>query len=164
MMPVYLDHAATTPVDPRVLEAMLPFFRDAFGNAASRAHAYGWNAARAVDSARDQVTALIGARSPREIVFTSGATEANNLALKGLVRAGDHIVTGATEHKAVLDPCRRLEAQGCGLTVLDPDGQGRIAAEQVTAALTPRTRLDPSLAVGIEHGEATALRFEAPAR
>src|SRR3954471_23291886 len=106
--PVYLDFHATTPVDPRVLDAMLPYFSDRFGNAASRQHAYGWDAQKAVDTARAQVAALIGA-SPSEIVFTSGASESNNLAIKGAVRArrdrGDHVITAATEHKSVLDSC-----------------------------------------------------------
>src|SRR6476620_9825953 len=110
--PVYLDNHATTPVDPRVLEAMLPYLREDFGNAASRNHAFGWKAEAAVDKARKQVAALIGA-SDKEIVFTSGATESDNLAIKGVVEfyrsKGDHIITLKTEHKAVLDTCKRLE-------------------------------------------------------
>jgi cysteine desulfurase len=119
--PVYLDFHATTPVDPRVLETMLPFFIEHFGNPASRQHPYGWEAQKAVDAARGQVAALIGA-SAAEIVFTSGATESNNLAIKGAAHAlrerGDHIITVATEHKSVLDSCRRLEREGCRVTRL----------------------------------------------
>ena len=113
--PVYLDYHATTPVDPRVLEAMLPFFVERFGNAASRGHGFGWEAEKAVELARRRVAELAGA-APREIVFTSGATESDNLAIKGVMEAyrseGDHLVTMATEHRAVLDPVRRL--QECG--------------------------------------------------
>src|SRR5579884_2838177 len=113
--PVYLDHHATTPVDPRVLEAMLPYFGPKFGNAASRTHHFGWETEKAVERARQQVASLIGAE-PREIVFTSGATESNNLALKGVMEAagsrGNHIVTMATEHRAVLDPIAHLGRHG----------------------------------------------------
>ena len=119
--PVYLDFHATTPVDPRVLEAMLPYFTESFGNPASRPHAYGWDAQKAVEAARHQVATLIGA-SAQEIVFTSGATESNNLAIKGTMHGlrdrGDHIITVATEHKSVLDSCKRLESEGCRVTVL----------------------------------------------
>src|SRR5262245_23401199 len=111
-LPIYLDNNSTTRCDPRVVEAMLPYFTERYGNAASRHHAFGWAAKEAVDAAREQVAGLIGA-GPREIIFTSGATESDNLALKGVAAMsrgrGDHIVTAATEHKAVLDPCRRLE-------------------------------------------------------
>jgi cysteine desulfurase len=114
--PVYLDNHATTPLDPRVLEAMLPFLTSRFGNAASNSHAFGWEAAAAVEKARRQIAACINA-SPQEIVFTSGATESDNLALKGVAEAcrdkGDHIVTAVTEHKAVLDSCHHLEKIGC---------------------------------------------------
>ena len=113
--PVYLDYQATTPVDPRVLEAMLPYFTEVYGNAASRSHAFGWKAEEAVDKARKQVADLIGA-SPKEIVWTSGSTEAINLAIKGVAemygKKGKHIVTSQAEHKAVLDTCKHLEKQG----------------------------------------------------
>jgi hypothetical protein len=126
-LPIYLDFHATTPVDPRVLETMLPYFTEHFGNAASRNHPFGWEAEEAVEKARKQVADLIGANA-KEIVFTSGATESNNLAIKGVARArkarGNHIVTVATEHKAVLDSCRHLAADGFEITVLGvgPDG------------------------------------------
>src|SRR5450631_1406851 len=113
--PIYLDHHATTPLDPRVLEAMMPYLTGKFGNAASRNHQFGWEAERAVDQSRKQIARLIGA-SPREIVFTSGATESNNLAIKGVAEAyagkGDHVITCAVEHKAVLDVCLSLERRG----------------------------------------------------
>lgn len=118
-LPIYLDHHATTPVDPRVFEAMRPYFCEVFGNAASRNHGFGWRASDAVERARKQVAALIGA-APQEIVFTSGATESNNLALKGAVPPGGQVITTATEHKAVLDPCKRLEDVTC--LPVQPDG------------------------------------------
>lgn len=141
---IYLDHHATTPVDPQVLEAMLPYFTERFGNAASAGHAYGWEAADAVDAARIQVAAAIGTEA-NAIVFTSGTTEANNLAIRGAVeqdgRERPHLITNAAEHKAVLDVCRRLEQQGAELTVLPVDGDGRITAAQVAEAITDRTVL-----------------------
>lgn len=144
MLPIYLDNHSTTRVDPRVLEAMLPYFTEKYGNAASRTHVFGQTADEAVGQAREQVADLIGA-SAREIVFTSGATESDNLALKGaaqMYRArGNHIVTVTTEHKAVLDPCRRLEREGFTVTFLPVDAFGQVTAEQVSAALTPRTIL-----------------------
>jgi cysteine desulfurase len=140
--PIYMDHNATTPVDPRVVEAMLPCFSEHFGNPASRTHPFGWAAARLVDRARQQVAAAIGA-SPEELVFTSGATESNNLAIKGIAASlrerGDHLVTCATEHRAVLDPCQRLARLGFEVTVLPVDEHGRLTAEQVAEALTDRT-------------------------
>jgi cysteine desulfurase len=140
--PVYLDYHATTPVDPRVLDAMLPYFSDEFGNPASRQHAYGWKAEEAVEAARGQIAALIGA-SPREIVFTSGATESNNLALKGCADAlrvhGDHIVTVATEHKSVLDSCKRLEAQGWRVTRVGVDRDGLIDLDELAKTVTGKT-------------------------
>jgi cysteine desulfurase len=142
--PVYLDHHATTPVDARVLEAMLPYFSEKFGNAASRSHSFGWEAEAAVDAARAAIARALGGE-PREIVFTSGATEANNLAILGVARArkgkGNRIVTGATEHRAVLDPCRALETEGFEVVFLKPDAEGRIVAEQVSAAIDERTIL-----------------------
>jgi cysteine desulfurase len=141
--PVYLDNHATTPVDPRVLEAMLPFFGAKFGNAASRSHSFGWEAGKSVERARRRIADLAGA-DPREIVFTSGATESNNLALKGVVEAnggGGHIVTMSTEHRAVLDPTRHLERLGCRLTVLAPRADGRIDLDQLRAAVANDTVL-----------------------
>ena len=142
--PIYLDHNATTPVDPRVIEAMLPAFTEHFGNPASHTHAYGWAAARLVERAREQIAAALGAH-PDEVVFTSGATESNNLAIKGvawsLAGRGRHLVTVATEHKAVLDPCRRLAGAGFEVTVLPVDRHGRVGPEQLAAALRPDTVL-----------------------
>jgi cysteine desulfurase len=142
--PIYLDYNATTPVDPRVLEAMLPWFTEQFGNAASRTHLYGWEAADAVAEARSQVAQLIGA-TEKEIVFTSGATEANNLALKGTFEAlgaqKNHIVTVATEHKAILDTCQHLEALGAEVTYLMPTSDGLITLSQLENALRPDTLL-----------------------
>ena len=153
--PIYLDYHATTPVDPRVLEAMLPFFTEHFGNPASRQHAYGWDAQKAVDAARAQVADLVGA-SAGEIVFTSGATESNNLALKGVAHAlrdrGDHIITAATEHKSVLDSCKRLEREGCRVTRLGVDAQGFIDLAELRAAMTPRTILISIMAANNEIG------------
>lgn len=143
-LPVYLDNNATTPCDPRVLEAMLPFFTAHFGNAASRSHAYGWAAEEAVKTAREQVAALTGA-VPEEIVFTSGATEADNLALKGVVEMyavkGRHIITCETEHKAVLDTCRHLEKQGVAVTYLKAGHDGLIDLSALEAAITDQTIL-----------------------
>jgi len=142
--PIYMDNHATTPIDPRVLEAMMPYLTTAFGNAASRNHLYGWEAEAAVDEARQKVAAFLGA-SAAEIVFTSGATESDNLAILGAARhyreKGNHVVTGATEHKAVLDSCRELEREGFEVTVLFPDKFGRISAAQVESALTEKTVL-----------------------
>ena len=142
--PIYLDHHATTPMDPRVLEAMLPFFGPKFGNAASRSHSFGWEAETAVDVARKRVAELAGA-APREMAFTSGATESDNLALKGTMEAyrakGNHMVTMATEHKAVLDTARRLERQGCRLTVLPPQRDGLLDLDRLRDAILPGTVL-----------------------
>lgn len=141
---VYLDHHATTPVDPRVAEAMLAYFTEKFGNPASRQHAWGWEAEQAVERARRQVASLIGAQ-PEEIVFTSGATESCNLAIKGVAEAyaarGDHIITLATEHRAVLDSCRRLEGRGVRVTYLGVSPEGLVDPDQVRRAITPRTIL-----------------------
>jgi cysteine desulfurase len=153
--PVYLDHQATTPLDPRVLEAMLPWLTGDFGNAASRQHAYGWAAESAVAAAREEIASALGAE-PREVVFTSGATESNNLAILGAARAarakGNHVVTSAVEHRAVLDPCRALEAEGFEVTYLAPDATGRVAAEAVAEALTARTVLVSLMAANNEVG------------
>jgi cysteine desulfurase len=143
-LPIYLDNNSTTRTDPRVLEGMLPYFTEHYGNAASRTHAFGWRAEEAVDRAREQVAALVGA-SKKEIVFTSGATESNNLAIKGaaamLRNQGRHIITARTEHKAVLDPCKRLEREGFEVTFLPVDEYGRVSADQVANAITDRTIL-----------------------
>lgn len=142
--PIYLDNNATTPVDPRVLEAMLPYFNNQFGNAASRNHAFGWDAEDGVDLAREQVADLVGA-SPKEIIFTSGATESNNLAIKGVAEMyaakGNHIITVNTEHKAVLDACRHLEKQGLEVTYLAPKADGIIDLDELRAAITDKTIL-----------------------
>ena len=143
-LPIYMDYQATTPVDPRVLEAMLRYFTERFGNAASRNHRYGWEAEEAVEKARQQIAALIGA-SPKEIVFTSGSTESINLALKGAAEMyaekGKHIVTSQAEHKAVLDVCKHLEQRGFEVTYLQPDKSGRVGVEQVAGALRADTIL-----------------------
>ena len=143
-LPVFMDNHSTTPVDPRVLEAMLPYFTEHFGNAASRNHVFGWTAEAAVEQARSQVAALIGGDG-KEIVFTSGATEANNLAIKGVAsfykRQGNHIITVETEHKAVLDTVKRLTREGFEVTVLRPARDGLITPAQVTEAMTDQTIL-----------------------
>ncbi|HSI33531.1 MAG: cysteine desulfurase family protein [Phycisphaerae bacterium] len=161
MTPIYLDHNATTPLDPRVFEAMRPFFMEAFGNAASRGHAFGFRAARAVDQARVQIAALIGC-DVKEIVWTSGATESNNLAIKGVADMyeanGRHIITQTTEHKAVLDPCKKLSHRGYEITWLDPDPTGRVAAEQVRAAIRPDTILVSIMAANNEIGTLQPVR------
>jgi len=142
--PVYLDNAATTPVDPRVFEAMKPYFVEVFGNAASRNHSFGWQAEEAVEKARKQVGDLIGATA-KEIVFTSGATESNNLAIKGVAQMyaekGNHIITAATEHKAVLDTCKHLEKEGCKVTYLAVQTNGLVDLDQLRAAITDKTIL-----------------------
>ena len=142
--PIYMDHHATTPVDPRVLEAMLPFFSERFGNAASRHHSFGWDAEGAVEEARREIAATIGAEA-REIIFTSGATESDNLALKGIADAysgkGDHIVISRIEHKAVLDSAKRLESAGFKTTYVPVDSEGLIDPDDVKQALTDRTVL-----------------------
>lgn len=154
-LPVYLDNHATTRTDPRVLEAMLPYFTEMYGNSASVSHRFGWDAGAAVDRAREQVAAAIGAE-PREIVFTSGATEADNLAIKGALPAlkakGNHLVTAATEHKAVLDPMKRLAREGWNLTIVPPDRDGLISAAAVEAALTDQTILVSIMAANNEVG------------
>jgi cysteine desulfurase len=143
-LPIYMDNHATTPVDPRVFEAMKPYFTDVFGNAASRNHSFGWQAEDAVEKARKQIADLIGATA-KEIVFTSGATESNNLAIKGVAdmyaEKGNHIITQATEHKATLDTCKRLEKEGFKVTYLPVQANGLIDLDQLRAALTDKTIL-----------------------
>lgn len=143
--PIYMDNHATTPVDPRVLEAMLPYFTNDFGNAASRTHAYGWHAEAAVDSARETLARLINAESGKEIVFTSGATESDNLALKGVAEyyggKGNHIITTTIEHKAVLDTAKRLEKQGFTVTLVNAGHDGIVDPEDIKKALTDKTIL-----------------------
>jgi cysteine desulfurase len=143
-LPIYMDNNATTPLDPRVLEAMMPYLTTEFGNAASRSHPFGWKAEEGVDRAREQIAALIGG-SEKEIVFTSGATESINLALKGAAEfykeKGNHIITVRTEHKATLDTAKRLERQGFEVTYLPTDKDGRISAQQLREAITDKTIL-----------------------
>jgi cysteine desulfurase len=143
--PIYMDNHATTPVDPRVVEAMLPYFSEHFGNAASRTHAFGWRAEAAVDDARDTIAQLINAESGKEIVFTSGATESDNLAIKGAAEyyqgKGNHIVTTTIEHKAVLDSCKRLEKQGCTITYVPAGKDGIVDPDDIKNALTDKTIL-----------------------
>jgi len=143
--PIYMDNHATTPVDPRVLEAMLPYFSDVFGNAASRSHGFGWDAEKAVDAAREEIARLINAKG-KEIVFTSGATESDNLAIKGVVEfyrdKGDHVITATTEHKAVLDTCKALERKGqARVTYLPVDHYGMVDPDDVRRAITDKTVL-----------------------
>ena len=143
-LPIYMDNNATTALDPRVLEAMMPYFTEVYGNAASRSHSFGWTAEKATDQAREQVATLIGA-SGKEIVWTSGATESDNLAIKGaaefLKDRGNHIITAQTEHKAVLDTCKRLEKEGFVVTYLPVDKDGRVDPAAVGAAMTDKTIL-----------------------
>jgi cysteine desulfurase len=154
-MAIYLDYHATTPVDPRVLDAMLPYFTVRFGNPASRQHSFGWDAQKAVDTAREQVAALIGA-SAGEIVFTSGASESNNLAIKGAACAlrerGTHLITAVTEHKSVLDTFKRLEGEGFEVTWLPVDSEGFIDLEQLRGAITNRTVLVSVMSANNEIG------------
>ncbi len=153
--PIYLDYSATTPVDPRVAQKMIPYLTEHFGNAASRSHAYGWESEKAVEEARGHVAALLNA-DPREIVWTSGATEGNNLAIKGAANfyksKGKHIITVKTEHKAVLDTVRELERQGFTATYLDPRDDGLITIEQLQAAIRPDTVLVSVMMVNNEIG------------
>src|SRR3954468_7997172 len=142
--PIYMDYSATTPVDPRVADKMIPFLREQFGNPASRSHMYGWSAEKAVEEAREEVAKLVNADS-REIIWTSGATESNNLAIKGAAQfyktRGRHIITVKTEHKSVLDVVRELERVGFEATSLDPQDNGLVTAAQVEAAIRPDTIL-----------------------
>ncbi|MGA4289054.1 IscS subfamily cysteine desulfurase [Ralstonia nicotianae] len=154
-LPIYMDYSATTPVDPRVVDKMIPYLREQFGNPASRSHAFGWEAEKAVETAREQVAALVNA-DPREIVWTSGATESDNLALKGAANfygsKGKHIITVKTEHKAVLDTARELERQGFDVTYLDVQENGLIDIEQFKQALRPDTILASVMSVNNEIG------------
>jgi cysteine desulfurase len=160
-LPIYLDNHATTKPDPRVVAAMMPYWTTIYGNAASVSHRFGWDAAAGMDHARDQVAALIGAEA-REIIFTSGATEANNLAIKGVLpglrRKGSHLVTAAAEHKAVLDPMRRLAREGWNLTIVPVDEFGQVHPEAVEAALTPETVLVSVMAANNEVGTLNPIR------
>ncbi|MEZ4887338.1 MAG: IscS subfamily cysteine desulfurase [Chitinophagales bacterium] len=155
-LPIYLDNSATTPTDPRVVETMIPYFYEKMGNASSRNHPFGWVAEEAVDYAREQIAQLIGASSSKEIIFTSGATEADNLALKGVAdmyaRRGNHIITVKTEHKAVLDTCKQLEKEGCTVTYLEVGSDGLITPEQVREAMTDKTILVSVMMVNNELG------------
>jgi cysteine desulfurase len=168
-LPIYLDHSATTPMDPRVFEAMRPYFTEVFGNPSSKAHGYGWAAERAVSRARNQVAALIGAEQEdestggsREIVFTAGATEANNLAIKGaadqLRDKGRHVITQSTEHKSVLDACKRLERDGWEVTHLGVDATGRVSARDVEKAVRPDTVLVSIMWANNETGSVQLIR------
>ena len=153
--PIYMDYSATTPIDPRVADKMIPFLREQFGNPASRSHAYGWSAEAAVEEARANVAALVGA-DPREIIWTSGATESNNLAIKGAAHfyqsKGKHLITVKTEHKAVLDTVRELEREGFEATYLEPQENGLITLEQLEAAIRPDTILVSVMFVNNEIG------------
>jgi len=155
MLPIYMDNNATTPLDPRVLEAMMPYLTTEFGNAASRSHPFGWKAEEAVDRAREQIASLIGGNE-KEIVFTSGATESINLALKGAAEfykdKGNHLITVRTEHKATLDTMKRLERQGCEVTYLPTDKDGRISAGQLREAITDKTILVSAMLANNEIG------------
>lgn len=157
-LPIYLDNNATTPVDERVLAAMLPYFKDRFGNAASRTHAFGWEAEDAVDRAREQIANLINAQ-PKDIVFTSGATESDNLAIKGVVAAARsaHLITQATEHHAVLDSCRAVERAGVSVTVLPVDSHGIVDPQDVANAITKHTVLVSIMAGNNEIGTCQAI-------
>lgn len=154
-LPIFMDNNSTTRCDPRVLEIMLPYFTEKYGNAASRNHAFGWDAEEAVEQARDQIGSLIGC-SGKEIIFTSGATESNNLAIKGVAsmyrKKGNHIITTVTEHKAILDPCKRLERDGFQVTYLPVDKFGQVSAEQIAEAITDQTILVSVMAANNEIG------------
>jgi cysteine desulfurase len=154
-LPIYMDNHATTPMDPRVLEEMLPYFKEKFGNAASRNHPFGWVAEEAVETARERIAKLVGAK-PKEIIFTSGATESDNLAIKGVAESckhrGNHIITAVTEHRAVLDSCKRLEARGFQLTYLPVQKDGLIDVDDLKRAIDDRTVLVTIMAASNEIG------------
>jgi cysteine desulfurase len=160
-LPIYLDNNATTPCDPRVVEAMLPYFTETFGNAASRNHPFGWAAEEAVDYGREQVAKLIGA-DPKEVIFTSGATEADNLAIKGVFEMyaakGNHIITTEIEHKAVLDTCKHLEKQGASVTYLKVNNEGLIDLKELEAAMTPQTIMVAIMYANNEIGSVNPIR------
>src|ERR1700677_1902109 len=160
-LPIYMDDHATTPMDPRVLEAMMPFFTSKFGNAASRNHSFGWEAEQAVEIARQQIAKLIGATS-KEIIFTSGATESDNLALKGIAEMyrerGNHIITQVTEHKAILDTCKRLEKYGYRVTYLPVKADGLIDLEELRRAIDDKTILVSIMAANNEIGVLQPIR------
>src|SRR6201990_241100 len=160
-LPIYMDNHATTPLDPRVLEAMMPYLTGIFGNAASRNHSFGWEAEQAVEAARAQIAKLIGATS-KEIIFTSGATESNNLAIKGIAEMyrerGNHIITQATEHKAVLDTCKRLEKYGYRVTYLPVKADGLIDLEDLKRAIDDKTILVSIMAANNEIGVLQPIR------
>ncbi len=157
-LPIYLDNNATTPVDERVLNAMLPYLKDRFGNAASRTHTFGWHAEDAVDLAREQIASLINAQ-PKDIIFTSGATESDNLAIKGVAAAAKtpHIITQATEHHAVLDSCRALEREGVSVTILPVDSHGITDPSDIANAITDNTVLVSIMAANNEIGTCQAI-------
>src|SRR5580692_7712663 len=154
-LPIYMDYSATTPVDPRVVDKMIPYLREQFGNPASRSHSYGWDAERAVEEARENVAALVNA-DPREIIWTSGATESDNLAIKGAAHfyksKGKHVITVKTEHKAVLDTCRELEREGFEVTYLQPQPDGLITLDQLREAIRDDTVLVSVMLVNNEIG------------
>jgi cysteine desulfurase len=159
--PIYLDNNATTRTDPRVVDAMLPYFTEVFGNAASRSHPFGWSAEEAVDKAREQIAQVIGA-DPKEIIFTSGATESDNLAIKGVAEMyadkGDHIITVVTEHKAVLDTCKHLEKEGKRVTYLGVKKDGLIDLDELKDAMTSETVLVSVMAANNEIGVLQPIR------
>src|ERR1700756_762025 len=160
-LPIYMDNHATTPMDPRVLEAMLPYFMEKFGNAASRNHPFGWTAEEAVEQAREQIAKLIGATA-KEIIFTSGATESDNLAIKGVAEMyrekGNHIITAVTEHKAVLDTCKRLEKNGYRVTYLPVQKDGLVDLEELKRAIDNKTILVTIMAANNEIGVLQPIR------
>src|SRR5271163_1576933 len=160
-LPIYMDNHATTAMDPRVLEAMMPYFSGKFGNAASRNHAFGWEAEAAVETAREQIAKLIGATA-KEIIFTSGATESDNLAIKGVAEMyrekGNHIITQTTEHKAVLDSCKRLEKSGFRVTYLPVQKDGRIDLDDLKRSMDDKTILVTIMAANNEIGALQPIR------
>jgi len=161
-LPIYMDYNATTPVDPRVLETILPYFTLKFGNAASRSHSFGWTAEEAIAISREKVAALIGAKNPKEIVFTSGATESDNVAIKGVAEfykeKGNHIITSVIEHKAVLDTCKRLEKEGYEVTYLPVDKDALVDPDDVKKAITDKTILVSIMLANNEVGTVQPIR------